>query len=77
MAKSKYTIDTAIEKIERNGGKVAKSTKVIEGTFGLKVLGAVDFLVNYHGYRWRRGFRLGAEPNKRKDVRSGKGRYGI
>ena len=51
MEKSKYTLDSAIEKIERNGGKVARATKVIEGTFGLKVLGAVDYLVNYHGYR--------------------------
>jgi hypothetical protein len=50
----KYTIKSAIEKIERNGGKVhqdPKSKTVMGKNFGIGVWGAVDFLK-------RKGFRF-------------------
>lgn len=45
----KYTVDSAIARIERNKGKIGG--KVINiSDCGIKVWGAVDFLVNHHGY---------------------------
>jgi len=57
---SKYTVASARKKIERNHGKVFIATK--PGKFssircsnpGIKVLGAIDFLVNHHGFIWVR-----------------------
>jgi hypothetical protein len=39
----------AIERIQRNHGKVGAKTIEVDGC-GLKVLAAVDCLVHYHGY---------------------------
>ena len=48
----KYTsIKQAEQMIERNEGKIGG--KVIEADKpGLKVIGAISFLVNHHGYMW-------------------------
>ena len=53
--KNKHSIESAIARIERSGGAVAKTTEVIEhNTPGLRVLGTIDFLVNHHGFSWRK-----------------------
>ncbi len=47
----KYTVESAMKRITANGGKVGG--KAIEADKpGLKVIGAISFLVNKHGYNW-------------------------
>lgn len=47
---SKFTVESAIARIERQGGKVGGNTIQIKSP-GLKVWSAIDFLVNFHKYR--------------------------
>ena len=46
----RWDIQEAKETIQRNGGKI-KDKQIVIGNAGIKVLGAIDFLINYHGYR--------------------------
>lgn len=49
--KEKWDLATAIAMIKRNGGRVTKN-KVSHPKPGLKVLGAIDYLVNYHKFNF-------------------------
>jgi hypothetical protein len=43
--------------ITRNGGKIERNTLrsvVIYPHPGIKMLGVIDYLVNFHGYLWSR-----------------------
>ena len=51
MARREYTVETARACIERNGGKCGAKS-ISHPAPGLKVLGAIDYLVNRHGYTW-------------------------
>jgi len=49
-----HTTSTAKAMIERNRGAVrGKNIKIASP--GIKVLGAIDFLVNHRGFRWVTG----------------------
>lgn len=55
--KQKYTIRSASKRIERARGKVkgvGKTKNITCSMPGLKILGAIDFLVNHHHYYWVR-----------------------
>ncbi len=67
MAKKKYEHASAIAMIQKNGGRITLPHKKmmlgtevkIQGSVshrlpGIKVLGAIDYLVNKHGYRFAR-----------------------
>lgn len=43
--------EQAIARIEKNGGQVGGKVIEIENP-GLKVIGAISYLVNFHGFRW-------------------------
>jgi len=47
-------VEAAKRVIERSGGKVGADRSVTHDNPGLKVLAAIDFLVNHAGYRWTR-----------------------
>lgn len=47
--KDKWNIESAKKCIERNKGKI-KDKKISIASPGIKILGAIDFLVNYHGF---------------------------
>ncbi len=50
-AEGKWSVNSATQMVKRNGGKIYKHNDVcyIETKSpGLKVLGAIDYLVNYH-----------------------------
>jgi hypothetical protein len=47
--KKEWTIESAKRCIERNKGKI-KDKKITIAKLGIKVLGAIDFLINYHNY---------------------------
>ena len=49
----KWTVLKAISMINRNGGHVGEKM-IRHQNPGLKVLGAIDYLVNHHGYTWVR-----------------------
>lgn len=49
MKEEKWNIETAKACIFRNGGKIS-GKKITIGKAGLKVWGAIDFLINYHKY---------------------------
>ena len=49
MAEDKWNIQTASECIKRTGGSVSRS-RIVHSHPGLKVLGAIDYLVNTHKY---------------------------
>jgi len=49
----KYTEDKAVSMIKRNRGKVGLKT-IRCTTPGIKVLGAIDYLVKRHKYTWSR-----------------------
>jgi hypothetical protein len=49
--KSKYTVESASKRITANGGKIGGKVIEIEKP-GLKILGAISYLVNKHGYHW-------------------------
>lgn len=51
----------AVKRIERNGGKVGGKVIDVEKP-GLKVLGAISFLVNKHGYSWNNGQKINFGP---------------
>lgn len=51
---SKWSVASATACVERNGGKVGVK-QVSHDTPGLKVLSAIDYLVNHCGYMWVRG----------------------
>jgi len=51
--KKRWTIDTAKACIQRNKGRVGQG-QIRAINPGLKVLGAIDFLVNFHKYTWMR-----------------------
>ena len=53
MKKKKYTEEKARQMISKNGGSVGAKTVNVRLP-GIKVLGAIDYLVNYHGYRFSR-----------------------
>lgn len=49
----RYTVESAIACIERNGGAVARGTKVVTAKSpGIRVWGAIDYLVNQHNYAY-------------------------
>lgn len=51
MAKAQYTEKEAKSKLTRNGAKIrGKRITILEP--GLKLLGAIDYLVNKHKYSW-------------------------
>ena len=55
MPKREYTVEKATAMIEKNGGKVTLSTRTIyHRDPGCGVLGAIDYLVGAHKYRWTR-----------------------
>lgn len=54
MNDSKYTVEAASEVIHRNGGLIKDKT-IIHKAPGLKVLGAIDFLVNHNKFIWLKG----------------------
>ena len=45
------SVEEAIKRIERNGGRVSGYMIRKPDKCGLKVLSAIDALVNYHGYK--------------------------
>jgi len=45
------TVQEAIERIERCGGRVSGGNVYPPDHAGLKVLSAIDALVNHHGYK--------------------------
>jgi len=45
----KWTLESAVECIKRNGGMVADKGIFYQNP-GIKILGAIDFLVKYCGY---------------------------
>ena len=47
----KWTEQTARKMIERNGGKIRENSITIPRC-GIKVLGAIDYLVNHRRYFW-------------------------
>jgi len=50
---SKYTKESAIRQITKNGGKIGNDNgieTINAPTAGLKVLGAIDYLVAKHGF---------------------------
>ena len=47
----KWTEDSAKKKIISNGGTV-KGKQIAHSHPGLKLLGAIDYLVNHHKYTW-------------------------
>ena len=49
----KYTVASAISKIERNGGKV-EGRIIKPKNPGIGTWGAIDFLVNHHGFVCRK-----------------------
>ena len=49
----RWTLETARQKLERNGGRVTAGF-VTHPRPGLKLLGAIDYLVNHCGYRFHR-----------------------
>lgn len=52
----KYTsIHEALDQIKRNGGRVKNNIFIQHPKPGLKLLSALDYLVNYHGYTWIQG----------------------
>jgi hypothetical protein len=51
-SKFKSRLD-AIKCIERNGGQITGDKHIVKLRYaGLKVLSAIDYLVNYHRYLW-------------------------
>jgi hypothetical protein len=50
MGKKEYTEESAVKKLQQNRIKVENKTIVYKGV-GLKLLGAVDFLVNNCKYK--------------------------
>lgn len=53
MKSDRWTEDTARAIIDRTGGKVGHKT-VFHDRAGIKVLGAIDYLVNYKKYTRKR-----------------------
>lgn len=52
MSKGRWEIHTAKTMIERNrGGVYLHSKKITHESPGIKVLGAIDYLVNHHGFK--------------------------
>lgn len=51
MTKKFAEVKNAVAVIERNNGKVGGKVIEIEKP-GLKVISAISFLVNHHGYNW-------------------------
>ena len=47
-------IKQAKDRIKRNGGKIGSQKNIYFRDPGLKVLAAIDCLVNYGGYNWRK-----------------------
>jgi len=52
---SKYDVASAVACIKRTGGKVTKKGHISHPKPGLKVLGAIDFLVNHNKYKFING----------------------
>jgi len=53
MAEGKWNLETACNCITRNGGKISSEGKKIsfgKNSPGLKILGAIDYLVHYCGF---------------------------
>lgn len=51
MAKMKYELDSARRMVEKTGGSLSISNKhVTHPRPGIKILGAIDYLVKVHGY---------------------------
>jgi len=48
----KWNLETACATINRNGGKISTEKKITIKAPGIKILGAIDFLVNHCGYTW-------------------------
>ena len=48
--KKRYSVEKAREMVEKNGGKCGVKT-VRHSCPGIKVLGAIDYLVNHCNYR--------------------------
>ena len=46
---SKWTIETAAACIKRTGGKITKK-KIVHKKPGIKVLGAIDYLIHYQKF---------------------------
>lgn len=51
MSESKWTEQSACATVTRNGGKI-KGRVISTKKAGLKVLSAIDFLVNHKDYFW-------------------------
>lgn len=52
--KDKWTVETAAETITRKGGKISGG-RIVCSSPGLKVLSAIDYLVNHHKLVWVKG----------------------
>ena len=50
---------TAVKAIETNGGKVGSNGNITFGQPGIRMLGAIDYLVSKHGCRWIREIKVG------------------
>lgn len=50
----KHTEMSAVQCLTRNGAKVGGVTITTRGTVGLKMLSAIDCLVNHHNFHWVR-----------------------
>jgi len=50
----KYTVESAVAVITGNGGKVEKGV-IRHSSPGLKLLSAIDYLVNNHKFIWLKG----------------------
>ena len=53
---SKYTLERAKRRVERNRGKI-KGKNIMISFPGIKILGAIDYLVRIHHFRWVREIR--------------------
>lgn len=47
----KYTLERAIKRVKSGGHKVGDQSIDISGTPGIKVWGALDYLIKHHNYR--------------------------
>lgn len=50
---------TAVKAIEANGGKVGSNGNITMNQPGIRMLGAIDYLVKAHGCRWIREIKAG------------------
>jgi hypothetical protein len=53
MSGKRYnTKENAVKAIEANGGKVGSNGNIAMQQPGIRMLGAIDFLIKLHGCRW-------------------------